>query len=75
VHVTCPGGDRIVPMPGLDRLSGDHPDRDTQLEPGEVVTAVTLPPHRPAPPALPRNAYKVPLAGTLIVRTLLELAP
>jgi xanthine dehydrogenase YagS FAD-binding subunit len=151
VHVTGPGGDRIVPMPGLHRLPGDHPDRDTELEPGELITAVTLPPppsgashyrkvrerasfafalvsiaaildvagdgtvedcrialgsvaHVPwrafraeeelrgsragedafaraaeaemeqARP-LPRNAYKVPLARNLIVRTLLELAP
>jgi xanthine dehydrogenase YagS FAD-binding subunit len=151
VHVTGPGGDRIVPMPGLHRLPGDHPDRDTQLEPGELITAVALPP--PPPGAshyrkvrerasfafalvsiaaildvagdgtvsdcrialggvahapwrafraeqalrgsradedaiaaaaeaemeqarpLPRNAYKVPLARNLIVRTLLELAP
>jgi xanthine dehydrogenase YagS FAD-binding subunit len=151
VHVTGPGGDRVLPMPGLHRLPGDEPHRDTRLEPGELITAVTL----PAPPPgafqfrkvrerasfafalvsiaavldvggdgtvadcrialggvahvpwrafqaeqalrgsragedafvraavaeleqavpLPRNAYKVPLARNLIVRTLLELAP
>lgn len=46
VHVTGPGGDRIVPMPGLHRLPGDAPERDTVLEPGDLITAVEL----PAPP-------------------------
>ncbi|MCA2226470.1 FAD binding domain-containing protein [Nonomuraea aurantiaca] len=46
VHVTGPGGDRVIPMPGLHRLPGDEPERDTVLAPGELVTAV----HLPAPP-------------------------
>ncbi|GAA3644159.1 xanthine dehydrogenase family protein subunit M [Nonomuraea antimicrobica] len=44
VHVTGPGGDRIIPMPGLHRLPGDEPERDTVLEPGDLITAVELPP-------------------------------
>jgi xanthine dehydrogenase YagS FAD-binding subunit len=150
VHVTGPGGDRVVPIPGLHRLPGSEPARDTVLEPGELITAVVLPPppagasdyrkvrerasfafalvslaavlevadgvvrdcrlalggvaHIPwraeaaesrlrGAPAndeefaqaaeeelsrarpLPRNAYKVPLARNLIVRTLQELNP
>ncbi|MDN3359605.1 xanthine dehydrogenase family protein subunit M [Actinomadura sp. DC4] len=150
VRVTGPGGHRTVPIPGLHRLPGEQPERDTVLEPGELITAVEL----PAPPAgtskyrkvrerasfafalvsiaavldvadgtvrdcrialggvahtpwrarlaedalrgtrageesfalaadaelaqarpLPRNAYKVPLARNLIVRTLQELVP
>jgi xanthine dehydrogenase YagS FAD-binding subunit len=47
VHVTGPSGDRVVPMPGLHRLPGDAPERDTVLTPGELITAVVLPP----PPA------------------------
>ncbi|MGP3935133.1 FAD binding domain-containing protein [Nonomuraea sp. KM88] len=46
VHVTGQGGDRIIPMPGLHRLPGDEPERDTVLEPGDLITAVEL----PAPP-------------------------
>ncbi|MEV4371302.1 xanthine dehydrogenase family protein subunit M [Nonomuraea sp. NPDC049637] len=46
VHVTGPAGDRIIPMPGLHRLPGDEPERDTVLEPGMLITAVEL----PAPP-------------------------
>ena len=30
--------------PGLHRLPGDEPERDTVLEPGELITAVELPP-------------------------------
>ena len=44
VHVVGPGGARIVGLPGLHRLPGDEPDRDTVLEPGELITAVELPP-------------------------------
>ena len=44
VHVLGPRGERTVPMPGLHRLPGAEPERDTVLEPGELITAVTLPP-------------------------------
>ncbi|MEV0310876.1 FAD binding domain-containing protein [Nonomuraea fuscirosea] len=47
VHVTGPGGDRIIPMPGLHRLPGDEPERDTVLEPGDLITAVELLPPPP----------------------------
>ena len=43
VHVTGPGGERTVPIPGLHRLPGDEPQRDTVLEPGELITAIELP--------------------------------
>jgi xanthine dehydrogenase YagS FAD-binding subunit len=43
VHVTGPGGERAIDMPGLHRLPGDEPQRDTVLEPAELITAVTLP--------------------------------
>jgi xanthine dehydrogenase YagS FAD-binding subunit len=150
VLVTGPAGDRVIPIPGLHRLPGTEPERETVLEPGELITAIEL----PAPPPgaqhyrkvrerasfafalvsvaalldvadgivrdcrlalggvahvpwraelaeaelrgapateedfaraaeaelsrarpLPRNAYKVPLARNLIVRTLQELLP
>jgi xanthine dehydrogenase YagS FAD-binding subunit len=53
VHVVGPRGARVVGLPGLHRLPGDEPDRDTVLEPGELITAVELPP----PPA-GRSAYR-----------------
>jgi xanthine dehydrogenase YagS FAD-binding subunit len=44
VHVTGRNGDRAIPFAAFHRLPGDHPERDTMLEPGEIVTAVELPP-------------------------------
>jgi len=42
VGVLGPGGKRTIPMPGLHRLPGDAPERDTVLEPGELITHVDL---------------------------------
>src|SRR4051794_41374685 len=36
VRVHGPGGDRAIPMPGLHRLPGEEPQRDTVLEPAEL---------------------------------------
>jgi xanthine dehydrogenase YagS FAD-binding subunit len=44
VLVTGPAGDRAIPMPGLHRLPGDEPQRDTVLEPGDLITALELAP-------------------------------
>jgi xanthine dehydrogenase YagS FAD-binding subunit len=43
VHIEGPGGARTIPMPGLHRLPGNEPQRDTVLEPGDLITAVELP--------------------------------
>lgn len=39
---------RDLPMPGLHRLPGAVPERDTVLEPGELITAITVPDYAPA---------------------------
>jgi len=44
VQAIGPSGVRSVPIPGLHRLPGDEPERDTVLEPADLVTAVELPP-------------------------------
>jgi xanthine dehydrogenase YagS FAD-binding subunit len=45
VHVLGPEGhERELPMPGFHRLPDGEPDRDTVLAPGELITAVELPP-------------------------------
>jgi xanthine dehydrogenase YagS FAD-binding subunit len=49
-----PGGERRVAMPGLHRLPGEDPARDTVLEPGELITHVELPPL----PAGTRSTYR-----------------
>ncbi|WP_037356024.1 FAD binding domain-containing protein [Amycolatopsis orientalis] len=43
VHVIGPSGERVVPFPELHRLPGEHPERDTVLEHGELITDITLP--------------------------------
>jgi xanthine dehydrogenase YagS FAD-binding subunit len=56
VRVVGPDGERTVPIPGLHRLPGDDPARDTVLEPGELVTAIEL---APLPAALAaRSTYR-----------------
>ena len=44
VRTQGPGGERTIPLTELHRLPGDHPERDTVLEHGELITAVDLPP-------------------------------
>ena len=44
VHLQGQGGARTLPFTELHRLPGDHPDIDTVLKPGELITAVELPP-------------------------------
>ncbi|MDB5648896.1 MAG: molybdopterin dehydrogenase, FAD-binding [Hyphomicrobiales bacterium] len=43
VHVSSLSGDRQIPMADFHRLPGDTPNRDTNLESGEIITAVELP--------------------------------
>ncbi|WP_283132795.1 FAD binding domain-containing protein [Rhizohabitans arisaemae] len=43
VHVEGAAGPYTVRMPGLHRLPGDEPERDTVLEPGDLIIAVEIP--------------------------------
>lgn len=44
VQVQKPGGGtRSIPFAEFHRLPGDHPEKDTVLEPGELITSVDLP--------------------------------
>ena len=43
VHLQGRNGTRTLPFTDLHRLPGAHPERDTVLEPGELVTAIELP--------------------------------
>jgi xanthine dehydrogenase YagS FAD-binding subunit len=38
------GQRRAIPIADFHRLWGDHPEQDTNLKPGELITAVSLPP-------------------------------
>ncbi len=54
VHVEGPGGLRALAFTDFHRLPGDRPDIDTALEPGELITAIELPPLS----ATARTAYR-----------------
>jgi xanthine dehydrogenase YagS FAD-binding subunit len=47
-------GERRIALADLHRLPGDRPDLDTTLEPGELITAIELPP----PAAAARSTYR-----------------
>ncbi|GAB3444077.1 FAD binding domain-containing protein [Streptomonospora sediminis] len=44
VHLQGADGTRVLPLADLHRLPGDTPDVETRLAPGELITAVELPP-------------------------------
>jgi xanthine dehydrogenase YagS FAD-binding subunit len=44
VVVAAPGGNRKIPMAEFHLLPGDHPEREHALAPGELITAVDIPP-------------------------------
>ena len=43
VHIQGPRGTRTLPFADFHRLPGDNPEKDNVLEPGELITTVTLP--------------------------------
>jgi xanthine dehydrogenase YagS FAD-binding subunit len=75
IHVTGAKGERTVPIAQFYLLPGDTPERETTLEPGDLITHVTI-------PALPagarsrylklrdRASYEFALASAAIVLTL-----
>jgi len=44
VHVAGPAGARTIAFADFHRLPGNTPQRDTNLEPDEIITAIELPP-------------------------------
>ncbi|MFF4394568.1 FAD binding domain-containing protein [Streptomyces sp. NPDC001480] len=49
-------GTRSVPVAEFHRLPGDHPERDTEIRPGELITAVVLPAATAKAPSAYRKA-------------------
>jgi xanthine dehydrogenase YagS FAD-binding subunit len=43
IHVTGASGDRVIEFADFHRLPGDTPQRDTILNPGEIITGIELP--------------------------------
>ncbi len=54
VHLRSATGERTLPLVELHRLPGDHPEIETMLEPGELITAVEL----PSLPFAQRSTYR-----------------
>jgi xanthine dehydrogenase YagS FAD-binding subunit len=54
VHVEGQRGERQIPLVDFHRLPGDEPERDTVLEPGELIVALEVPPLLFAP----RSRYR-----------------
>jgi xanthine dehydrogenase YagS FAD-binding subunit len=54
VHLQGAGSARTLPFAELHRLPGEHPEFDTVLQPGELITAVEL----PALPSAARSTYR-----------------
>jgi xanthine dehydrogenase YagS FAD-binding subunit len=54
VHLASVDGERAVPLTDLHRLPEDHPEIETVLRPGELITAVEVPPLAFGP----RSAYR-----------------
>lgn len=48
VQVEGPHGARRIPFTDFHLLPGSHPEKETQLQPGELITSVELPPLRAA---------------------------
>jgi xanthine dehydrogenase YagS FAD-binding subunit len=53
IHITGPKGDRVIPIAAFYTLPGKTPERETVLEPGDLITHVSL----PALPAGSKSLY------------------
>ena len=75
VHVLGPKGSRAVPIGDFHLLPGRTPQRETVLEPGDLVTHVTLPPPITGSQQVylklrDRASYEFALASAAVVITL-----
>jgi xanthine dehydrogenase YagS FAD-binding subunit len=74
VHIQGVKGERSVPITEFHLLPGDAPSRETVLEPGDLVTHVTLPPPVPGSKSLylklrDRASYEFALSSSAVVVT------
>lgn len=75
IHITGPGGDRSVSIADFHVLPGATPQRETVLEPGDLITHVTLPPPAPGSRSVyvklrDRASYEFALASAAVVATM-----
>jgi xanthine dehydrogenase YagS FAD-binding subunit len=74
IHVQGPKGSRAIPIGDFHLLPGSTPNRETVLEPGDLVTHVTLPPAIAGSKQVylklrDRASYEFALASAAIVAT------
>ncbi|MEY2574923.1 MAG: xanthine dehydrogenase YagS FAD-binding subunit [Verrucomicrobiota bacterium] len=74
IHIRGPKGERSIPIGDFHVLPGNTPHRETVLEPGDLITHVTLPPPAPGSRSLylklrDRASYEFALASAAVVVT------
>jgi len=74
IHVRGPKGERSIPIADFHVLPGNTPQRETVLEPGDLITHVTLPAPAPGSRSLylklrDRASYEFALASAAVVVT------
>jgi xanthine dehydrogenase YagS FAD-binding subunit len=75
VHVQGPRGTRAIPIGDFHLLPGSTPNRETVLDPGDLITYVTLPPPIAGSKQIylklrDRASYEFALASAAVVMTL-----
>src|SRR5438067_838612 len=74
IHILGAKGERSIPIADFHLLPGNTPQRETVLEPGDLITHVTLPPPAPGSRSLylklrDRASYEFALASAAVVVT------
>ena len=75
IHVQGPGSSRAIPIGDFHLLPGNTPQRETVLEPGDLITHVTLPPPQAGSRQVylklrDRASYEFALASSAVVMRL-----
>ena len=74
IHIKGPKGDRTIPIADFHLVPGNTPERETVMEPGDLITHVTLPPPAPGNRSVylklrDRMSYEFALASAAVVIT------
>ena len=77
IHVRGPKGERSIPISDFHVVPGNTPQRETVLEPGDLITHVTLQPPGPGARSLylklrDRASYEFALASAAVVVTVAD---
>jgi xanthine dehydrogenase YagS FAD-binding subunit len=77
IHVVGPKGSRAIPIADFHLLPGSTPSRETVLEPGDLITQVTLPPPASGSRQVylklrDRASYEFALASAAVVLTITD---